>query len=556
MPLHAPRSRPRKRNFRAQPAGLPALCVASRQAPRFLLASQYHELMTDVKLPGTLLDVLQTAPGSRTAIIVPEAGIRVTYDSLRSQVAAMADALAAAGIQRGDRVAMALPNGLPAIVSFLAASIAGTAAPLNPNYRHEEFSFYLEDTNAKVMLLPPDGAEDARRAAGGRIPVLAVEMGADGSVRLQSPSPRVSASAPSPEDVALILHTSGSTGRPKRVPLKHRNLAVSIQNIANTYELGPEDISLAVMPLFHVHGLMASTMSTLFTGGTVVVPSRFNPLSFWRTVRDYRATWYSAVPTMHQLLLARLGKGDEKPAGAEFLRFIRSCSAPLPVEAAQRMEAVFGAPVLEAYGMTEASHQMASNPLPPRVHKFGTVGPGTGVRISILDPAGKHLPAGQHGEVVIQGPNVIQGYENNPEANASSFVDGWFRTGDQGVLDSDGYLRLVGRIKELINRGGEKIGPPEIDEVLLAHPAIAEAVCFGVPHPSWGEEVEAAVVLKEGQSVSERDVLAYCRDRLAEFKTPKKIHIVKQIPRTATGKVQRRVVAAALGPQSSGRGAQ
>ncbi len=504
--------------------------------------------MSDTKTPGTLLDVLSAAPGDRTAILVPEADIRVSYHALRSQVAALADSLAAAGIAHGDRVAMALPNGLPAIVSFLAASIAGTAAPLNPAYRQDEFAFYLEDTNAKVLILPPEGAEAARSAAVDKMPVLMVEMGTDGTVRLSGASKSASASPPTPDDVALVLHTSGSTGRPKRVPLKHRNLATSVQNIAHTYRLTPDDISLTVMPLFHVHGLVASTLATLFTGGTVVVPPRFNPLSFWRTVRDSRATWYSAVPTMHQLLLARLGKGNEKPAGAEFLRFIRSCSAPLPVEVAQRMEAVFGAPVLEAYGMTEASHQMSSNPLPPAPHKFGSVGPGTGVRVGIMDSEGQHLDTGQQGEVVIQGPNVIQGYENNPEANRVSFVDGWFRTGDQGILDAEGYLRLVGRIKELINRGGEKIGPPEIDELLLTHPLVTAAVCFGVPHATLGEEVEAAVTLSE--PVTEADLLAYCRERLAEFKRPKKIHIVTEIPRTATGKIQRRVVAATFaGPR-------
>lgn len=293
--------------------------------------------MTGAKAPGTLIDLLAAAPRNQTAVIVPEAGIQVSYDALRHQVAELADALAGYGLQRGDRVAMALPNGLPAIVSFLAASVAGTAAPLNPGYRRDEFSFYLEDTNARALLLPPNGCEEARLAAGDKIPVLTVEMAADGMVQLSASSKGASASAPSPEDVALVLHTSGSTGRPKRVPLTHRNLGVSVQNIVNTYQLSPDDVALTVMPLFHVHGLIASILSTLFTGGTIVVPSRFNPLSFWRTVRDYRATWYSAVPTMHQLLLARLGKGNERPAGAESLRFIRSCSAPLPVEAAQRM---------------------------------------------------------------------------------------------------------------------------------------------------------------------------------------------------------------------------
>jgi acyl-CoA synthetase (AMP-forming)/AMP-acid ligase II len=495
------------------------------------------------KFPETLLELLHAAPAARPAIVVPETGLRLSYPSLRAEVEAVAAAFVAAGITRSDRVAVALPNGLTAIVCFLAAATAATAAPLNPAYRTDEFTFYLDDTGARLLVLPPDGAEEARRAAAGRIPIVTADLDAD-RVRLGGAPGRAPVSAPSADDVALILHTSGSTGRPKRVPLRHRNLAVSAANIAETYALGPDDVSLCVMPLFHVHGLVASVLATLLTGGTVVVPARFNALSFWRTVRDQRVTWYSAVPTLHQLVLARSGGRAERPAGAESLRFVRSCSAPLPVEIAERMERAFGVPVLEAYGMTEAAHQMASNPLPPRPRKLGTVGPGTGVRIGIMDGQGRLLEAGEPGEVVIRGPGVITGYEGNAEANTSAFVDGWFRTGDQGTLDADGYLRLIGRIKELINRGGEKIAPPEIDEVLLNHPAVAEAVAFGVPHPSWGEEVAAAVVLRD--AASEADLLAHCRGRMADFKCPKTIYIVDAIPRTATGKIQRRVVAAAM----------
>jgi len=454
----------------------------------------------------------------------------------------MADALAALGIQRGDRVATVVTNGLPAIVSFLAASIAGTAAPLNPGYRQDEFAFFLEDTSAKLLLCPPAGAIDACKAAEGKVPVHALEMDAGGFVRIvDAPNGRKSA-APSPDDIALVLHTSGSTGRPKRVPIRHRNLAASAQNIVKHYALTPTDVALCAMPLFHVHGLVASTISTLLSGGTVVVPSKFNPLSFWRTVRDCRVTWYSAVPTIHQLLLARAG--SERPPGSEGLRFIRSCSAALPAEMMAKMEQTFGAPVLEAYGMTEASHQMASNPRPPAERKPGSVGPGTGVKIGIMDDLGNLLAQGDRGEVVIQGPNVVDGYENNPEANAKSFTNGWFRTGDQGFLDADSYLTLTGRIKELINRGGEKIAPREIDELLLTHPAIAEAVAFGVPHKTWGEEVAAAVVLREPQE--EAAILSFCKEHLADFKCPKKVFIVDAIPRTATGKIQRGAVAKAL----------
>ena len=373
---------------------------------------------------------------------------------------------------------------------------------------------------------------------------MAVDLDEAGSVRLSTPGRGVLFTAPSVDDIALILHTSGSTGRPKRVPLTHAQLSISARNVAQTYNLSSEDVSLCVMPLFHVHGLVASTLATLATGGTVVVPAKFNPLSFWRVARDYGATWYSAVPTLHQLLAAR-GEPGAKPAGAEKLRFIRSCSASLSPKLMSDLEAAFGAPVLEAYGMTEAAHQMASNPLPPAARKAGSVGPNTGTtQIGIMDAAGSLLKPDERGEVVIRGANVIRGYENNPEANASSFTNGWFRTGDQGYLDADGYLLLTGRLKEMINRGGEKISPREIDEVLLSHPAVAEAVAFGTPHPMWGEEVAAAVVLRS--DASESDLLSYCRERLADFKRPKQIHITTAIPRTATGKIQRRVVAEAF----------
>jgi len=493
---------------------------------------------------NTLVSLLEPIPAERTAVIVPESNIRVSYGELREQISAVAESLASAGVEAGDRVGIALPNGLPVIVAFFAAAAVGTAAPLNPSYKEEEFRFYLEDTNARTIVLPREGLDEARRAAGDTVRVLTIDMDERGRVGFVGHTDRRPFTRPAAGDTALVLHTSGSTGRPKRVPLAHENLCVSARNVADSYQLGPEDVAMCVMPLFHVHGLVASTLGTLSTGGTLVVPARFNPLSFWRVAGEHGITWYSAVPTIHQLLLARADPAASPPRGAEKLRFIRSCSAALPPQVMHDLERAFGAPVLEAYGMTEAAHQMASNPLPPAARKPGTVGKGTGVQISIMDAAGAHLPAGERGEVVIKGPNVTHGYENNPDANAKSFADGWFRTGDQGVLDEEGYLTLVARIKELIIRGGEKISPREIDEVLLAHPAVAEAVCFGLPHKTWGEEVAAAVVVK--QPVTEAELLAFCKERLAEFKRPKQIYITETIPRTATGKIQRGAVALAF----------
>src|SRR6185436_16332206 len=348
-----------------------------------------------------LLELLEGGSPDHIAIEIPDDGHSVTYSQLRSQVETLAAQLNKLGLGRGDRIAIALPNGLEMMASFLAASTVGTAAPLNPAYRIDEFKFYLEDTGARAIILPLGGAEEARAATGDAIPVIEAGIDREGNVQFFAASSVGSSRArdeASDDDIALILHTSGTTSKPKRVPLPHRNLMISARNVAETYQLNPEDVSLCAMPLFHVHGLVASTFATLLTGGTVVVPTKFNPLSFWSTVRDHRASWYSAVPTIHQVLVSR-SKPGTKPAGAEQLRFIRSCSASLAPKLMFDLEERFGAPVLEAYGMTEAAHQMTSNPLPPGTRKAGSVGQGTGVSIAILNDAGDVLSSGEIGEV-------------------------------------------------------------------------------------------------------------------------------------------------------------
>lgn len=492
-----------------------------------------------------LPELLEKGESSKNAAIVAGEGVSLTYDRLRQQVAALAIQLSELGIRRSDRIAIALPNGIEMLVSFLVASVAGTAAPLNPGYKLEEFRFYLEDTGARALIVPPSGAEEARLAAGDQLLIIEADLDSIGEVRFSTAAPKlvdaVKLNHAGSEDIALVLHTSGTTSRPKRVPLSHANVTTSARTVADTYHLSESDVSLCVMPLFHVHGLVASALATLSTGGTVVFVPRFNPLSFWSIVRDQHVSWYSAVPTIHQLLLSRSREGN-RPAGAEQLRFIRSCSAALSPQTMSDIENRFGAPVLEAYGMTEAAHQMASNPLPPGVRQPGSVGVETGVEIAILNEKGDLLSPETRGEVSIKGHSVFSGYEENPEANATSFANGWFRTGDEGYLDKGGYLTLVGRIKELINRGGEKIAPREIDEVLCAHSAVAEAVSFAVPDRMYGEEVAAAVVLKS--SATEAELVKHCKALLADFKIPKTIYILDSIPRTATGKIQRRLVAA------------
>lgn len=500
----------------------------------------------------TLRGLLESGNSAHAALIIPEGGPSVSYGSLRNQVEQLATTLQNLGIGRGDRVAMALPNGLEVITAFFAVTAAAaTAAPLNSAYTTDEFRFYLEDIEAKALIVPPGGGEQARAAVPAGAMILEASASKDGTVQLEvirTANFAHKQTDPTSDDVALFLHTSGTTSRPKGVPLSHRNLLTSAGNVAATYALTPEDVSLCVMPLFHVHGLVASTFATLRTGGAIIVPPRFSASAFWPMVKAHRATWYTAVPTIHQVLLTRADEDQAPTPGTSGLRFVRSCSSSLAPATMAGLESRFGCPVLEAYGMTEASHQMASNPLPPGERRPGSVGCGTGVQVAVMDDTGNLLPAGTQGEVVIQGANVTRGYHNNPEANAAAFTNGWFRTGDQGILDSAGYLTLVGRLKELINRGGEKISPREVDEALLTHPSVAEAVCFGLPDAKYGEEVAAAVVLQG--NATEETLIAHCRKRLAAFKTPKKIYLVTQIPRTATGKIQRRVVAAAFATSS------
>ena len=489
---------------------------------------------------NTLAHLLNPSSASDDSIIIPGA-TTLSYAQYAYEIERTAELLAGAGVKPGRPVSIVLVNNLEFMVLFLAVARAGAvAAPLNPAYTVDEFKFFMEDADAQLAIVPPRAhlGRDAANELG--IPVLEASLDG-GSVVLSNGSgtltKTVDAPAPSPEDVALFLHTSGTTSRPKGVPLTHANLMKSISNIKNHYVLTPEDTSIIVMPLFHVHGLMGASLSTLNSGGSLVIPERFSASSFWGLQKNYSATWYSAVPTIHQILLMR---ADDDNAPHESFRFIRSCSSALAPAVFEKLEARFGAPVLEAYGMTEASHQMSSSPMPPGKRIPGTVGQATGVEIAIMDmeATGQIQKTGDIGEVVIKGENVMHGYNNNPEANAEAFVDGWFRTGDQGFLDADGYLSLTGRIKELINRGGEKISPLEVDGVLLKHPAVAEAVCFAVPDEKYGEVVHAAVVLS-GEA-DQAEIRSYCREQLADFKVPDVVYISDVLPRTATGKIQRR----------------
>ncbi len=475
----------------------------------------------------------------------------ISFAQLLAQVNRTAGQLRAAGINRNDCVAIVLPNGPEMAAAFLATATVVTAAPLNPAYRAPEFDFYLADLNAKAILVPAATEHPAIAVAQSRnVRVLEAAFDATGPAGLFNIEGIAANDAAvdfaQHEDCAMVLHTSGTTSRPKIVPLTHRNLCASAANIRQTLELTPADQCLNVMPLFHIHGLIAAMLSSLSAGASVICTEGFIAPQFFGWIQLMQPTWYTAVPTMHQAILARASANGEIIAKHP-LRFIRSSSAALPPAVARGLEAAFGPPVIEAYGMTEASHQMCSNPLPPRARKFGSVGPAAGPQVAIMDDHGNLLPAGATGEVVIRGDNVTAGYQSNDEANTQAFTQGWFRTGDQGLLDEDGYLILTGRLKEIINRGGETISPREIDDALLEHPDVAQAVAFAMPDRRLGEEVAAAIVLRDGRSLRENDLIAFAAARLSDAKVPKRILILDAIPKGPTGKIQRIGLARKLG---------
>ncbi len=507
----------------------------------------------------TIHELILAQADERVAIAMPpsEAGglEPMTFGRLKKLIDDVQKDLSALGIGRNDRVAIVLPNGPEMAASFIAIACSATTAPLNPAYGREEFNFYLEDLKAKALVMLQDDqgpAAAAAQAAG--VPIIRLAPSATGPTgvfRLLAEAARSGerSTAPgfaAPADIALLLHTSGTTSRPKIVPLSHQNVVASARHIGETLRLSHDDRCLNIMPLFHIHGLIAAVLSSLAAGASVWCAPGFNALKAFAWLEEVDPTWYTAVPTMHQAIVARAARNKGVVEKLN-LRLIRSSSSSLPPQVMAALEETFGCPVIESYGMTEAAHQMASNPLPPAARKPGAVGIAAGPEVAIMDAAGNLQPQGEIGEVVIRGPNVTRGYENNPEANASAFVNGWFRTGDQGVLDEEGYLRLTGRLKEIINRGGEKISPIEVDEVIMDHPAVAQCVTFAMPHKSLGEDVAAAVVLKEGHTATEADIRNFVMSRLADFKAPRKVVILDEIPKGATGKLQRIGLAEKLG---------
>jgi acyl-CoA synthetase (AMP-forming)/AMP-acid ligase II/acyl carrier protein len=497
-----------------------------------------------------LLGIQQEVYSNHVAVQSPQQSA-LTYKALYQQVEKTSSVLRQAGLGCDDRIAVVLANGADMAVTVLAVCSVGACAPLNPAYQPRELKFYFEDLGVKAIIVAKDDPTAASKVAEemGLI-IFEVISNADTSgvftLSTTSSSDHVDKEVPTFSHTALLLHTSGTTSRPKLVPLTQHNLLTSAMNIATTLKLTPEDCCLNMMPLFHIHGLVAALLATLISGGSIICTAGYRESEFFDWLIALQPSWYSAVPTIHQSILEN-AESHQDAIRNNRLRFARSSSAAMPVQVMEKIESLFSIPLIEAYGMTEAAHQMASNPLPPAKRKPKSVGLAAGPEVGIMNSEGELLPTGSSGEIVIRGANVTTGYENNPEANAENFSNGWFRTGDQGKLDEEGYLFLSDRLKEIINRGGEKVSPREVDEAIMQHPDIIQAVTFALKHDSLGEDVAAAVIMQKNATTTASDIREFLFGRLTDFKIPSVIIVVDEIPKGSTGKLQRIGLADKLG---------
>jgi amino acid adenylation domain-containing protein len=474
----------------------------------------------------------------------------VTYAALWIRVNRSVRELRGLGVGPTDRVAVVLPAAAETAVAILAVASAAVCVPLNPSFTADEWHRYLADLQVTALLTRAD-MDSASRGVAYSLGIPIIDLSphpgkAPCTFKLLGSGSRCAVHGeltPSSENDAFILMTSGTTSRPKMVPLTHASVCRSAYNAGAVLQLGPQDRLLNVLPLFHAHGLISGLLTSLAAGSTVVCTSGFDPASFFGWLNEFRPTWYTAVPTIHRALLSEAAR-RKLSVHRSSLRVIRSASASLPTNLLRNLESLFGVPVIETYGMTETASQIAANPLGRR--KPGSVGQSAGAEIAIMNPAGRRLAAGERGEIALRGPTITRGYDNNTAATEAVFWDGWFRTGDLGYLDREGYLFIVGRLKDVIKRGGQQVAPAEVEETLLSHPDVVEAAAFAIPHARLGEDVAAAVVLRPEAHVSARTLRSFARERLATFKVPGLIRIVSEIPKGPSGKMRRGELAAML----------
>ncbi len=486
-----------------------------------------------------LLDLPVRERPSATALVVTARRVRLSYRELDLLVEELASQLnRAAGLRRGDTVALVCANTVEFVVGLLGAARAGlVVAPVDPQWAQGQLTERLGGLAARAVLAAPGSGVAGAWTVTVDPSRIAVTLSTgnirEGSVRAVT----------EPAD-ALVLFTVGTSDRAKMVPLTHANVTAAVRGICGTYELGPGDATVAVMPFFHSHGLFATLLASLASGGCVLLPDRgrFSAAAFWDEVRAVAATWFTAVPAVHELLLERSELDYPGPQAAP-LKFVRSSSAPLNTATQRALERTFGAPLLTAYAMTESTHQVTSEPLPRHgLLKHASAGRPTGVELRIVNAQGRLCPVGAEGEVWVRGSAVARGYLNDPAATTRGFDQGWLRTGDLGRLDEDGYLFLSGRIKNLIHRGGRRISPEYVEDLLAGCPGVLEAAVFALPDAELGQRVGAAVVAREGEYLGSEQVLHYCRNRLAIPGVPDRVEIVDALPHTAQGGLDRQAL--------------
>ena len=502
--------------------------------------------MSEIKFPETIGDqILYNSCKFPEAVwlISPETNQTISFREVNETISAIGQKLIETGIERGSSIAIAAPNSPASCLMFMAIVSSGfVAVPLNLVAGSTILAYTIEHSEAKFIFVADDckdliDSAVAQQNSSVKLIKLDPVRGPDlAALPSEVKKFQLEGIDSKPTDIALLMYTSGTTGKPKGVMLSHANLLAAGRFISTGHEIDRNDSGLCVLPIYHINGMCVTVMGTIVSASTLVIPHKFSVNSFWKIIDKFKCSWFSAVPTQFSYIL----NNEEVPEDLSSLRFARSASAPLSPDIHKKFEKRFGIPIIETMGLTETGSQITTNPMPPGQRKIGSPGKAYGNQIMICDEQFEALPAGETEEILVKGDNVMQGYFKQPEETHKTILgNGWLRTGDLGYLDTDGYVFVSGRIKELIIKGGENIAPREIDEALLTHPGILEAAAFAVPCKDYGERVEACVCLKEKVSVELAELISHCESQIGKFKSPDNIHIVADLPKGPSGKVQR-----------------
>jgi long-chain acyl-CoA synthetase len=475
--------------------------------------------------------------------IAPEPGLRLSYGQLQENSIRFGKYLAKMGLEKGDKVSFMLANGYQAAKIFLGTMYGGfVVAPLNLLAQPSQLAYVLEHSDTQVVFYSEDQKErlmDAAAKVARDITLIEIDNDAESIIPEGEDFKGLSLPEVEENDDALLLYTSGTTGVPKGVILSHKNMVAGGEYTTLSHELTPEDRALCSLPLYHINGEVVTAVTPLVSGSSVVIPRKFSTSNFWELISEYRCTWFSVVPTMISYLCSATDL-EGKDYKLDQFRFGRSASSALPPSLHHTFEEKFGISIVETMGLTETAAPVFSNPMDPKLRKYGSPGQAVGNTAKIIDEKGDELPRGEQGEIMIKGDNVMKGYYKAPDITEKTLgSDGWLHTGDLGYMDEDGFVFVTGRIKELIIKGGENIAPKEIDEALYQHKAVLDAAAVGIPDDTYGEEIMACVTLQPGSSVTEEALLEHCLELLGKFKTPKTIKLMDELPKGPSGKIQR-----------------